>query len=40
MLFAKQIEVENVVRFIGTVSEEHKVALYQEARAFLYPSSY
>jgi glycosyltransferase involved in cell wall biosynthesis len=39
-VIAKQIEVENVVRFIGAVSEEDKVALYQQARAFLYPSIY
>ncbi len=39
-VIAKQIEVENVVRFIGPVTEEDKVALYQQARAFLYPSIY
>lgn len=39
-VIAKQIEVENVVRFIGAVAEEDKVALYQQARAFLYPSIY
>ncbi len=39
-IIAKQIEVEEVVRFIGQVSEEDKAALYQGARAFLYPSSY
>ncbi len=39
-MIAKQIEVENVVRFIGPVAEEDKVALYQQARAFLYPSIY
>ncbi len=39
-VIAKQIEVENVVRFIGPVAEEDKVALYQQARAFLYPSIY
>lgn len=39
-IIAKQIEVENVVRFIGPVAEEDKVALYQQARAFLYPSLY
>ena len=39
-VIAKQIEVENVVRFIGPVAEEDKVALYQHARAFLYPSIY
>lgn len=39
-VIAKQIEVENVVRFIGAVTEEDKVALYQQARAFLYPSIY
>ena len=39
-VIAKQIEVENVVRFIGRVAEEDKVALYQQARAFLYPTVY
>ncbi|MFN8597434.1 MAG: glycosyltransferase family 1 protein [Anaerolineae bacterium] len=39
-VIAKQIEVESVVRFIGPVTEEDKVALYQQARAFLYPSLY
>ena len=39
-LIAKQIEVENVVRFIGRVAEADKVALYQQARAFLYPTLY
>ncbi len=39
-VIARQIEVENVVRFIGAVPEEDKVALYQQARAFLYPSLY
>ena len=39
-VIAKQIEVENVVRFIGPVAEDDKVALYQQARAFLYPSIY
>jgi glycosyltransferase involved in cell wall biosynthesis len=39
-LIAKQIEVENVVRCIGRVAEEDKVALYQQARAFLYPTLY
>ena len=39
-MIAKQIEVENVVRFIGPVDEDDKVALYQQARAFLYPSIY
>jgi glycosyltransferase involved in cell wall biosynthesis len=39
-VIAKQIEVENVVRFIGRVTEEDKVALYQQARAFLYPTLY
>lgn len=37
---AKQLEVEDVVRFIGEVHEEDKVALYQGATAFLYPSRY
>jgi len=35
---AKQIGVEDAVRFIGEVDEEDKVALYQGATAFLYPS--
>ncbi len=35
---AKRIEVEDVVQFIGEVDEEDKVALYQGATAFLYPS--
>lgn len=39
-IIAKQIEVDSVVRFIGAVAEEDKVALYQQARAFLYPSLY
>jgi glycosyltransferase involved in cell wall biosynthesis len=39
-VIAKQIEVEDVVRFIGRVAEEDKVALYQQARAFLYPTRY
>ena len=39
-IIAKQIKVENVVRFIGRVAEEDKVALYQQARAFLYPTLY
>ena len=39
-IIAKQIDVENAVRFIGPVAEEDKVALYQHARAFLYPSLY
>ncbi len=39
-IIAKQIEVEDVVRFIGRVAEEDKVALYQQARAFLYPTLY
>jgi glycosyltransferase involved in cell wall biosynthesis len=39
-VIAKQIDVENVVRFIGRVAEEDKVALYQQARAFLYPTLY
>ncbi|HET7377113.1 MAG TPA: glycosyltransferase [Anaerolineae bacterium] len=34
------MEVEDVVRFIGPVAEEDKVALYQAARAFLFPSFY
>ena len=37
---AEQIEVEPVVRFIGTAAEEDKVALYRQARAFLYPTRY
>jgi glycosyltransferase involved in cell wall biosynthesis len=39
-IIAKQLEVEDVVRFIGPVAEEDKVALYQRARAFLFPSLY
>ena len=39
-VIANQIEVEDVVRFIGRVAEEDKVALYQQARAFLYPTLY
>jgi glycosyltransferase involved in cell wall biosynthesis len=39
-VIAKQIEVEDVVRFIGRVAEEDKVALYQQARTFLYPTVY
>ena len=39
-IIAQQIEVEDVVRFIGRVAEEDKVALYQQARAFLYPTLY
>ncbi len=39
-VIAKQIDVESVVRFIGPVAEEDKVALYQQARAFLYPTLY
>jgi len=39
-IIAEQIEVENVVRFIGRVAEKDKVALYQHARAFLYPTLY
>ena len=39
-IIARQIEVEDVVRFIGPVAEEDKVALYQAARAFLFPSFY
>jgi glycosyltransferase involved in cell wall biosynthesis len=37
---ARQIEVEDVVRFIGEVDEEDKVALIQGATALLYPSRY
>jgi len=39
-VLAKQLEVEDVVRIIGAVAEEDKAALYQQARAFLYPSMY
>jgi glycosyltransferase involved in cell wall biosynthesis len=39
-VIAKQIEVDNVVHCIGRVAEEDKVALYQQARAFLYPTLY
>jgi len=37
---ARQIEVEDVVRFIGEVDEADKAALYQGATAFVYPSRY
>jgi glycosyltransferase involved in cell wall biosynthesis len=39
-LIAKHLEVEDAIRCIGPVAEEDKVALYQQARAFLYPSLY
>jgi glycosyltransferase involved in cell wall biosynthesis len=39
-VIAKQLEVDDVVRIIGAVAEEDKAALYQQARAFLYPSMY
>ncbi len=39
-VIAEQIEVENAMRFVGRVAEEDKVALYQQARAFLYPTLY
>jgi glycosyltransferase involved in cell wall biosynthesis len=39
-VIAKQIEVDSVVRCIGRVVEEDKVTLYQQARAFLYPTLY
>jgi glycosyltransferase involved in cell wall biosynthesis len=39
-VLAKQLAVESVVRCLGPVAEEDKVALYQQARAFLYPSIY
>lgn len=39
-VIARQIEVEDVVRYIGSVAEEDKAALYQNARAFLFPSLY
>jgi len=39
-VIAQQLDVENVVRCIGRVAEEDKVALYQQARAFLYPTLY
>src|SRR5512135_3024276 len=39
-VIAKQIEVEPVVRFIGTAAEEDKMTLYRQARAFLYPTRY
>jgi glycosyltransferase involved in cell wall biosynthesis len=39
-VIARQINVENAVRFIGLVAEEDQAALYQQARAFLYPSLY
>ena len=37
---ARLLEIEDVVRCIGEVDEEDKVALYQGATAFLYPSRY
>lgn len=39
-IIAKQIDVEAAIRCIGRVAEEDKVALYQQARAFLYPTFY
>jgi len=39
-VIAQQIEVEAAIRCIGRVAEEDKVALYQQARAFLYPTLY
>ena len=39
-VIAKQLEVEAAIRCIGRVAEEDKVALYQQARAFLYPTLY
>jgi glycosyltransferase involved in cell wall biosynthesis len=39
-VIAQQIEVEDVIRCIGRLAEEDKVALYQQARAFLYPTLY
>jgi glycosyltransferase involved in cell wall biosynthesis len=39
-VIAKQIEVEAAIRCIGRVADEDKVALYQQARAFLYPTLY
>ncbi len=39
-VIAQQIEVENVVHCVGRVAEEDKVALFQQARAFLYPTLY
>lgn len=37
---AKRFEIEDVVHIIGEVDEEDKVALFQGATAFLYPSRY
>lgn len=37
---AEQLEVSDVVRFIGRVAEEDKPALYAGARCFLFPSTY
>jgi glycosyltransferase involved in cell wall biosynthesis len=39
-VIAQQIDVEAAIRCIGRVAEEDKVALYQQARAFLYPTLY
>jgi glycosyltransferase involved in cell wall biosynthesis len=39
-VIANQIEVADAVHFIGRVAEEDKVALYQQARAFVYPTLY
>ena len=39
-VIAQQLEVEAAIRCIGRVAEEDKVALYQQARAFLYPTLY
>ena len=39
-VIAQQLEVEAAIRCIGRVAEQDKVALYQQARAFLYPTLY
>lgn len=35
---ARELEIEQRVRFLGYVEEQHLVALYQEAAVFCYPS--
>lgn len=37
---ARQLEVDDCVRFVGRVDEQDKPAVYGLARAFLYPSAY
>ncbi len=39
-VIARMLQVEDVVRCIGPVAEQHKPALYRNARAFVYPSRY